>query len=78
MNRCDTCGNTYDKSFELTVAGKTYTFDSFECAIHKVAPTCSHCGCHILGHGVEAAGSFFCCAHCAQGKGGEHVSERAI
>ena len=33
MARCDQCGNDYDKSFEVTMAGHTMTFDSFECAI---------------------------------------------
>ncbi|WP_424511275.1 hypothetical protein [Pseudonocardia endophytica] len=37
----------------------------FECAIHRMAPTCEHCGCRMIGHGVHAAGRFFCCRHCA-------------
>lgn len=45
MARCDVCGNDYDKSFQLTThEGTTKTFDSFECAIHAVAPECAHCG----------------------------------
>ena len=44
----------------------SYTFDSFECAIHKLAPECDHCGCRIVGHGTEANGEFFCCAHCSK------------
>jgi len=47
------------------MAGQSHTFDSFECAIHALAPACAHCGCKIIGHGVEAHGSFYCCAHCA-------------
>jgi hypothetical protein len=69
MKKCDCCGNTYDKSFEVSMAGVTYTFDSFECAADKLAPTCDHCGCRILGHGIEASGKFFCCAHCAKSDG---------
>jgi hypothetical protein len=42
------------KAFEISLAGQLYTFDSFECAIQALAPTCEHCGCRILGHGVEA------------------------
>ncbi len=38
----------------------THTFDSFECAIHAVAPTCPHCGIHVVGHGVEKDGNIFC------------------
>ena len=40
MARCEVCGNDYDKSFQVTMAGKSHTFDSFECAIHALAPTC--------------------------------------
>ena len=32
MGKCATCGNNYDKLFEVVMAGKTYTFDSFEFA----------------------------------------------
>jgi hypothetical protein len=28
--------------------GKTLVFDSFECAIHVMAPQCNHCGCRII------------------------------
>ena len=67
MAVCDTCGNDYDKAFQVTKAGKTMTFDSFECAITAMAPQCAHCGCRVIGHGVEAAGNrIFCCAHCAE------------
>jgi hypothetical protein len=31
----------------------------------------------MLGHGVEANGRFFCCAHCAKGSGFDAVTERA-
>ena len=70
MAKCEHCGNDYDKTFEISRDGKTHTFDSFECAIHVMAPQCSHCGCHIIGHGVEGSGKIFCCAHCAR-EGGE-------
>jgi len=77
MARCDVCGNDYDKAFELRTAdGQTRTFDSFECAIHAVAPQCEHCGCRIIGHGVEADGRIFCCAHCAEHTGVEGVADR--
>ncbi|KWT70349.1 hypothetical protein APY04_1026 [Hyphomicrobium sulfonivorans] len=66
MAVCDTCGNDYDRTFQITQAGKTMTFDSFECAISAMAPRCEHCNCRVIGHGVEAAnGKIFCCAHCA-------------
>lgn len=66
MAICDTCGNDYDKAFQVTKAGKTMTFDSFECAIAAMAPRCAHCDCRVIGHGVEAAGKIYCCAHCAE------------
>ena len=65
MAQCEVCGNDYDKSFEVMLAGKQHTFDSFECAIHALAPRCAHCGCKVVGHGMEAAGKIYCCAHCA-------------
>jgi len=69
MARCDVCGNDYQRAFQITLAGRTYTFDSFECAIHKLAPTCAHCDCKIIGHGIEADDDFYCCAHCARKAG---------
>jgi hypothetical protein len=79
MSICDVCGNDYDKAFSVTTSeGETYVFDSIECAIHKIAPECIHCGCRIIGHGIEAHdGRYFCCAHCAQHAGVEGVADRA-
>ncbi len=76
MPTCETCGNDYDKAFQVTMQGSTHTFDSFECAIHALAPRCAHCDCRILGHGVEANGSFFCCAHCAGREGIDELKDR--
>jgi hypothetical protein len=77
MAQCEVCGNEYDKAFEVVVAGSTHVFDSFECAIHRLAPSCEHCGCKVIGHGVEAAGQFYCCASCARHAGVKGVSDRA-
>lgn len=77
MRPCDTCGNEYDKSFQVTALGTTYTFDSFECAIHKLAPTCSHCGVRIMGHGLETSGRMFCCDHCAESEGVTDLRDRS-
>jgi hypothetical protein len=75
---CDHCGNDYDKAFQLAMAdGRKGTFDSFECAVHSFAPTCDHCGCRIIGHGVEDDGRMFCCAHCARESGVVDVADRA-
>lgn len=77
MATCDMCGNEYRNTFTVSRAGETKTFDSFECAIHMMAPTCSHCGCRILGHGVEAPEAMYCCSHCAREAGHEQASDRA-
>jgi hypothetical protein len=70
MAKCDVCGNDYDKSFQIRTAdGRTQTFDAFECAIHMLAPECGHCGCKIIGHGIEASGQMYCCANCARHSG---------
>ena len=76
MAQCEVCGNEYDKTMEITREGETHTFDSFECAIHAIAPTCDHCGCRIIGHGIEAGGAMFCCAHCAEAEGVEGARDR--
>jgi hypothetical protein len=77
MARCETCGNEYDKAFVVELGGERRTFDSFECAIHALAPPCEHCGCRVIGHGVEVGDRVFCCAHCAREAGAEAVADRA-
>ncbi len=77
MQTCETCGNTYDKSFEVVMDGNHHVFDSFECAIQALAPRCDRCECRIIGHGVEAGGRFFCCAHCAAESGQQALQDRA-
>ncbi len=77
MAACEMCGNEYAHSFQVTIGGATHTFDSFECAIHTLAPVCAHCGCRIVGHGVEAAGIYYCCAHCARKSGVTAVADHA-
>lgn len=77
MARCDVCGNDYDKSFQVQMQDRTYTFDSFECAVHALAPTCAHCSCRVLGHGVEAGGAIYCCGHCASEMGVKDIRDRA-
>jgi hypothetical protein len=77
MARCEMCGNEYDKTFQVIAAGRTHTFDSFECAIHMLAPVCAHCGCKIVGHGVEAHGALYCCGHCAHTEGVAEIVDNA-
>lgn len=69
MARCEICGNEDDKAFQVITAGRTYVFDSFECAIQALAPSCAHCSTKIIGHGIEASGFLYCCAHCANQQG---------
>jgi hypothetical protein len=76
MAVCEVCGNDYDKAFQITRNGESHTFDSFECAIHAMAPTCSHCGCRIIGHGIETEDRFFCCANCAAEEGVTEAADR--
>lgn len=76
MAVCEVCGNDYDKAFQVVVDKTSHTFDSFECAIHALAPTCEHCGCKVIGHGMEDRGRMFCCAHCAQESGVGQMRDR--
>ena len=51
MGTCEICGNSDDKAFSVSVAGAAvHTFDR------------AHCGCRILGHGVEADWTMDGCA----------------
>lgn len=77
MAVCEVCGNDYDKAFQVRIGGEEHTFDAFECAIHALAPTCAHCSCRIVGHGVEAGEAIYCCAHCASQEGREELVDRA-
>ena len=77
MGRCERCGNDYDKTFEMILAGERHVFDSFECAINAVAPVCASCGNRILGHGIETGEKFYCCAHCSDLAGVPGIKDRA-
>jgi len=76
MKTCETCGNEYDKMFQVTMDGQTHEFDSFECAIAALAPCCDHCGCRVIGHGVESQDRIYCCAHCANAGGEQGMRDR--
>jgi hypothetical protein len=78
MAVCEVCGNDYDKAIEVRASGQEpRVFDSFECAIHALAPACAHCGCRIVGHGVEQDGAIYCCANCARMSGAEGLRDRS-
>ena len=66
MAKCDVCGTDYDKAFQIAIGGKIHTFDSFECALHVLAPACNHCGCLSSGELIEADGKLLC-SHCVPG-----------
>ena len=77
MARCDVCGNDYEGTFQITRGTESGTYDSFECAVHAMAPRCAHCGCTIIGHGVQSGETIYCCAHCARSAGEQGLSDRA-
>jgi len=77
MKNCECCGNTYDKSFEVSIGGTVHVFDSFQCAINVLAPRCVHCAVALIGPGMEARGQYFCGAHCARQAGVRDVTDRA-
>ena len=76
MSKCEVCGNDYDKTIVVTQGSRSMTFDSFECAIEGMAPRCAHCGCRIVGHGVQHGDGIFCCAHCARHEGVKGLVDR--
>ncbi len=77
MKQCEVCGNRYERPLEIRVEGESHWFDCFECATHKLAPACTHCGVKILGHGVQADGKYFCGAHCARAQGHQEIVDHA-
>ena len=66
---CETCGNEYASPITVTMNGRAHVYDSFECAIHALAPTCSRCGIRVVGHGVESGSRVYCSASCARDAG---------
>ena len=66
MAVCEVCGNDYDMTFEVLVAGHRHVFDRFECAVHALGRVCEHCGSKVLVRGIRVEGRFFCCAHCVR------------
>lgn len=75
MAVCATCGNEYDKPFTVRWSGHSESFDSIECAVARIAPQCAHCGCRILGHGIDVGDDTYCCAHCARESGHHELVE---
>ncbi|MCC8976479.1 hypothetical protein [Bradyrhizobium brasilense] len=48
--------------------------DSYECAIHALAPTRKHRGTRIVRH--EKSGTYYCSDHCAQKEGVTDLRDR--
>lgn len=79
MERCDVCGNRYAHAFRVILAdGSDGVFDCLECAIERIAPRCRHCGCRVIGHGVESAGVIFCCNHCVRASSSDAVDAASM
>lgn len=77
MAICEVCSNDYDKAFHVIKDGETHTFDSFECAVHALAPHCVQCGVLVIGHGLEDRnGAIFCCNNCAKIAGVTELRDR--
>ncbi|MCP1727645.1 hypothetical protein J2T60_001645 [Natronospira proteinivora] len=75
MSECEVCGNSYEHAFQVRMNGQDHTFDCFECAVHKLAPSCSRCGCRIMGHGVQQNQTIYCGAHCARQAGAAGLAD---
>jgi len=54
----EVCDNEYGKAVEVNFDGRAQASDCFDCAIQALAPRCADCGCRIIGHGMEAGGTF--------------------
>lgn len=76
MGKCEVCGNEYDGAFTVSRDGESHTFDSFECAIERLAPRCGQCGVRVVGHGVQQGSTVYCSAHCAHRAGAPEITDR--
>ena len=61
---CEVCGSQAD-CFEVHLGGEKHVFDSFDCAMRGLMPTCSLCGSTILGPGVLVGNGSYCSYACA-------------
>lgn len=77
MAICKVCGNDYAHAFDIVRNDQRSTYDCFECAIQDMAPTCAHCQCRVIGHGIAAGALIYCCAHCARAHGVVGVADKA-
>jgi hypothetical protein len=74
MAVCDGCGNRSERLFTVqTHDDRVFLFDTIQCAVPILAPSCAHCLCTILGQGVEVGSITYCSAGCAQQSGIQSV-----
>lgn len=67
MSVCDGCGNRSERMFTVqTHDDRVFLFDSVQCAVPILAPTCAGCLCAILGQPVEVGSITYCSAGCAE------------
>ena len=63
--RCEVCGKSEDRCFEVHLGGERHIFDSFECARNRLMPKCAFCGCLLLGLRLQVEDLLFCSYECA-------------
>ena len=72
------CSITFDNAFVIRdlkiIDGANGPFVAMPS--RKLTAHCPHCGCKIVGHGVESQGEVFCCAHCAEHSGVTGLRDR--
>ena len=62
---CEVCGKVQERCFEVHLGGERHVFDSFECAILALMPTCSSCGSLLLSPGIQFENRLYCSYACA-------------
>jgi hypothetical protein len=77
MSICEVCGNNYEHAFTIIMHGRHHVFDSFECAIHALAPRCTRCDLRVIGHGVQHEERIYCSAQCARCAGVKGLVDHA-
>lgn len=78
MTTCATCGQEVSRSFQISTHGDGMVFDTFACAIQRLAPQCPTCGCSIIGHGFQGRDALYCSYGCAdEARRLDHSVDRA-
>jgi hypothetical protein len=62
-------------SFERWAEGWYFPYEQGPEEFPELEAVCQHCRCKIVGHGIEANGTFYCCAHCAREQGVTAVAD---